>query len=54
MVMDCGSIGGMNDWQGKWKYSEKTCLSAALATTDLLHMTWTGLELGPPRWETGD
>jgi hypothetical protein len=21
---DCGAIGGMNEWQGKSKYSEKT------------------------------
>jgi hypothetical protein len=31
---DCGAISGMNEWQGKQKYSEKTCLSAALCTTD--------------------
>jgi hypothetical protein len=28
-----GEIGGI-DWQGKPKYSEKTCLSAALSTTN--------------------
>jgi hypothetical protein len=26
---DCGAVGGMNDWQGKPEYWEKTCLSAA-------------------------
>jgi hypothetical protein len=31
---DCGAISGMNDWQGKPKYSEKTCTSDALSTTD--------------------
>jgi hypothetical protein len=29
---DCGTISGMNDWQGKPKCSEKTCPSAALST----------------------
>jgi hypothetical protein len=31
---DCGAISGMNEWQGKPKYSEETCPSAALSTTD--------------------
>jgi hypothetical protein len=31
---ECGAISGMNDWQGKLKYSEKTCPSAALSTTN--------------------
>jgi hypothetical protein len=32
---------GMNEWQGKLKYSDKTCLSAALATADPIHdWTW--------------
>jgi hypothetical protein len=31
---DCGAIGGMNEWQEKPKYSEETCHSAALSTTD--------------------
>jgi hypothetical protein len=31
---DCGAVSGMNEWQGKQKYSEKTCLSVALSTTD--------------------
>jgi hypothetical protein len=31
---DDGEIGGMMIWQGKAKYSEKTCPSAALSTTD--------------------
>jgi hypothetical protein len=30
---DCGAVGGMNEWQGKLKYSEKTCPSAAVSTT---------------------
>jgi hypothetical protein len=31
---DCGAIGGMNEWQEKPKYSEKTCPIANLSTTD--------------------
>jgi hypothetical protein len=31
---DCGGISGMNEWQEKQEYSEKTCPSAALSTTD--------------------
>jgi hypothetical protein len=31
---DCGAVCEMNEWQGKPEYSEKTCLSAALSTTD--------------------
>jgi hypothetical protein len=31
---DCGAISGMNEWQGKLKYWEETCPSAALSTTD--------------------
>jgi hypothetical protein len=27
---DCGAISGMNEWQGKQKYSEETCTGAAL------------------------
>jgi hypothetical protein len=31
---DCEEIGEMNDWHGKWKYSEKNCTNAALYTTN--------------------
>jgi hypothetical protein len=31
---DYGAVGGMRDWQGKPKYSEKTCPSATLSTTN--------------------
>jgi hypothetical protein len=31
---DCGAISGMNEWQGKPKYSEETCPNAALSTTN--------------------
>jgi hypothetical protein len=31
---DCGGISGMNEWQRTPKYSEITCPSAALSTTD--------------------
>jgi hypothetical protein len=30
----CGTISGMNEWQGKPKYLEETCRSADLSTTD--------------------
>jgi hypothetical protein len=38
---DCGAVSRMDAWQGKWKYREETCPSAALSTTD---PTW--LEAG--------
>jgi hypothetical protein len=41
---DCGAVGGMNEWQGKPKYWEKTCPSADLSTKDP----------GSPLWEAGD
>jgi hypothetical protein len=31
---DDGEIGGMKDWQGKPKYSEKTCRSTTWSTTN--------------------
>jgi hypothetical protein len=31
---DCGAVSGMNEWQGKPKYSEKTCFYSALFTTE--------------------
>jgi hypothetical protein len=31
---DCGEIGGMKIGKGKPKYSEKTCSSATLSTTN--------------------
>jgi hypothetical protein len=31
---DCGAISGLNEWQGKLKYSEETCLNVTLSTTD--------------------
>jgi hypothetical protein len=34
MKEDCGAMSGMNDWQGKANYTERTCPSAALPTTD--------------------
>jgi hypothetical protein len=39
-----------DDWQGKPKYSEKTCPSATLSTTNL---TWPDLDSNP-RWEASD
>jgi hypothetical protein len=31
---DCGAVNGMNEWQGKLNYSEKTCPTAPVSTTD--------------------
>jgi hypothetical protein len=31
---DCGAVSGMDEWQGKRKYWEETCPSAALAIAD--------------------
>jgi hypothetical protein len=45
---DCGAISGINEWQGKPKYSEKTCTSDALSATDP-----TLLEPEEERWEGG-
>jgi hypothetical protein len=36
----CGAISGMNVWQGKQKYSEATCPSAALSTTGPTALKW--------------
>jgi hypothetical protein len=36
------------NWRGKPKYSEKTCPSATLSTTN---PTWPGIEPRLPRWE---
>jgi hypothetical protein len=41
-----------DDWQGKPKYSEKTCTSVALSTTDPQMLP--GCEPGPPWWEASD
>jgi hypothetical protein len=38
---DCGAVSGINDWQGKLEYSDKTYPSVALSTPD---PTW--LDLG--------
>jgi hypothetical protein len=31
---DCGAVCGMNEWQGKLKYLQKTSPSATLSNTD--------------------
>jgi hypothetical protein len=31
---DCGPIRGINEWQGKLKCSEETCLSSAVSTAN--------------------
>jgi hypothetical protein len=41
-----------DDWQGKSKYSEKTCHSAALSSTNPTCLP--GPEPTPPRWEASD
>jgi hypothetical protein len=43
---DCGAVSGMDEWQGKPKYSEETCPSAAPSTTEptldwIRTRTWT-------------
>jgi hypothetical protein len=38
------------DWQGKPKFSEKTCPSATFVHHKI-HMTRPGFEPGPPRWK---
>jgi hypothetical protein len=51
---DCGEIGGMKIGRGgKPKYTEKTCPSATLSTTN---PTWLdpGFKPEPPRWEVSD
>jgi hypothetical protein len=47
-MMTVGSSRWNENWQGKQKYSEKTCPSATLSTTN---PTLSGLERGPSRWE---
>jgi hypothetical protein len=47
---DCGAVSGMNEWQRKPRYSEKTCPSVHHRS----HMTWPGVEPWPPRLEPGD
>jgi hypothetical protein len=43
---NCGEIGVIEDWQRKPKYSEKTCPSATLSTTN---PTWLDPGLNPDR-----
>jgi hypothetical protein len=40
------------DWQGKSKYSEKTCPNHFVHHKS--HLTRPGIEPGPPRWEASD
>jgi hypothetical protein len=47
----CGAVSRM-ELQVKPKHSEETCSNAALSST-YLHMSWPGLEPGPPQWEAG-
>jgi hypothetical protein len=51
-VDDYGAISGMNEWQGKPKYLEKTWPSAALSTTDptRLQPSWHGAKPGSICW----
>jgi hypothetical protein len=49
---DDGEISGNHDWQGKPKYSEKTCSSAALITINSTCLP--GRELVSLRWEASD
>jgi hypothetical protein len=45
-----GATVGMNDWQGKPKYSEKTCPVLLCQP----HMIRSDLEPGPSRWEAAN
>jgi hypothetical protein len=39
---DCGAVSVMHQWQGKPKYSEETCPSAAMSTVDPTNdVSWT-------------
>jgi hypothetical protein len=50
---DDGEVCGMNGfWQGKPRYSEKTCPDANCPPQ--IPLARTGREPRPPRWETGD
>jgi hypothetical protein len=53
MITDCGAISGMNEWQWKLKYQEKTCPSAGLFTTNATNGL-TGIESRTPDWGVGD
>jgi hypothetical protein len=46
---ECGAVGGMKNWKGKPKYSEKTCPSATLCTTKT-----TRLDLGSNQGRRGE
>jgi hypothetical protein len=41
-----------NDWQGKPKCSQETCSCRFVHHKS--HMTWSGLEPGPPRWKASN
>jgi hypothetical protein len=43
----------MNEWQGKPKYPKRTCISAAVSTTNHKWLD-PGLESRLLRWEAGD
>jgi hypothetical protein len=42
------------NWQGKRKFSEKTCPSAIFVHHKIPHDQTPGFEPGPPQWEAGD
>jgi hypothetical protein len=50
---DCEAIGGMNEWQGKQKYSVNPVL-VRLWRQQIPRVTWPDLELGSPRCKAGD
>jgi hypothetical protein len=45
---DCGEADGNVDWQGKPRFSEKTCPSATFVHHKKSHMTRPGFEPGKP------
>jgi hypothetical protein len=50
---DCEAFSGMNEWQEKPMYWEKTCPNASLFTADP-KLFDTGSNAEPSRWAAGD
>jgi hypothetical protein len=49
---DRGTVGGMSEWQGKRKYSEKIGPVVLCPPQNPHYLT--PIEPGPPRWEADD
>jgi hypothetical protein len=50
---DCGAVFGMNDWEVNLSTRIKPA-PVQLWPPEILHLTGSGLETGPPQWEAGD